>query len=230
MLILHDAKMPARAIEKLGEYGDTIGFATVGITYEAISGHTDIFFCPTPSGLIVAPNLPEEFFGLLQEHSIPFSTGYLPVGTIYPASATYNTLVAGKFIIGNPAIHDKSIVKLNEDLNIIPVRQGYVRCNLLPLPGDRFITSDRGIEKSLIKHNLEVLFVDSSCIKLEGFDHGFFGGACGLLGNTLFLCGSLEYFSEKDAITGFLAKSRVSLVELYDGPPMDVGTILLLSD
>jgi len=229
MLILLDQKMPEVAKEKLAAYGEIVEFATDGITYEAISGHPDIFFCPTPAELIVAPNLPQKYIAILNHHNIHFTSGQKPVGKLYPESARYNTLVTQRFSIRNPGISEASIQKLNPGLQEITVRQGYIRCNVVALPNGTFITSDRGIAKSMKQQALEVLFVDPSPVKLNGFDHGFFGGACGLLGNMLFVCGSLNHFKEKELIEAFAARAGVQIIELFEGQPMDVGTILFLS-
>lgn len=228
MLILLDKKMPRAAKEKLAEYGELVEFATEGITYEAISGHPDIFFCPTPAGLIVAPNLPQEYFKILDQNHITYLKGSLPVDKEYPGSARYNSLLTRKYLIQNSAISEHIICDLNSNLDTISVKQGYVRCNLIALPNETFITSDRGIEKSMNQLNLEVLFVDPMCIKLDGFEQGFFGGACGLLDNNLFVCGSLNYLKEKAHIESFAVQAGVSIIELYDGKPVDVGTILFL--
>jgi len=228
MLILLDRKMPGAAKEKLAAYGNIVELATEGITYEAISGHPDIFFCPTPSWLIVAPNLPQEYFSILDQNHVTYLKGSLPLEKEYPETARYNSLVTGKFIIQNPTSSDPVIHNLNPNLKIIPVKQGYIRCNLIALPNETFITSDRGIEKSLKKHKHEVLYIDPSCVKLEGFENGFFGGACGLHGNKLFVCGSLKYFKEQTSIESFAAQAGVSVIELYEGEPLDMGTILFL--
>lgn len=228
MLILCDHKMPVMAMQNLAAYGEVIHFATNGITYEGISGHPDIFFCKTPGGLIVAPNLPEKFFNTLNQSSLAYTKGSLPVGKTYPASARYNSLISEKYIIQNPAVADAVIAELNPGRKIISVNQGYVQCNLLALPNDTFITSDRGIEKTLKQHQLEVLFVDPSAVKLEGFKHGFFGGACGMLHDKIFICGAMSYFKEKKLIFNFADRAGINIVELYDGPPVDVGTILFL--
>jgi len=226
MLILCDRRMPAEARLTLSGFGQVIEFATETITYDAISGHPDIFFCPTPAGLIVAPNLPDTYFHILNQHSISYIKGSLPVGRKYPATAHYNSLVGNKFIIHNPGIGDPVIRKLNPEPVIIAVKQGYVRCSLVALPNDSFITSDRGIEESLKKQKTEVLYVDPSAIRLDGFAHGFFGGLCGLFENKLFVCGSLNFFKEKDQIESFAARAGMQVVELYKGPPVDVGTIV----
>ena len=228
MLILCDRKMPEAAMSKLSGYGEIAKFTTEGITYEAISGHPDIFFCKTPGGLIVAPNLPAKYFKLLTENSIPFVKGLSPVGLAYPESARYNSLVTEKYIFQNPETADLSIAKLNPRLEIISVKQGYVQCNLIDLANDSFITSDRGIEKSLKQHNLEVHFVNPSCVQLDGFEHGFFGGACGIHGNTLFICGSMHYFKNRKEIENSASAAGIKIVELHNKQPLDVGTILFV--
>jgi hypothetical protein len=230
MLILLDRKMPEAAKEKLAAYAKVVEFASDGITYEAISGHPDIFFCPTPAGLIIAPNMPKEYFSILDQNSMHYIKGSSPVGKEYPETALYNSLVTEKLIIQNPGSSDPEIRNLNTEHELIQTKQGYVRCNLIALPNETFITSDRGIEKTLKKRKLEVLFVDPTCVKLVGFDHGFFGGACGLFENTLFICGSLKYFKEQAIIESFVERAGVSIIELYDGELVDVGTILFLED
>jgi hypothetical protein len=72
--------------------------------------------------------------------------------------------------------------------------------------------------------------VDPSSVQLDGFEHGFFGGACGLPEQNLFVCGSMKYFKEQARIESFTERAGVSIIELYDGQPADVGTILFLPD
>ena len=86
MLIIIDDKMSPKAKEKLASYGELMELKTEGITYPAISGHPDIFFCHAPGKLIVAPNLPKHYFNRLRDLKIDHITGELPVGAEYPHS------------------------------------------------------------------------------------------------------------------------------------------------
>lgn len=228
MLILVDANINDTAKAALAKYGTIVHFSTSSITYAAISGHPDIFFCPTPEGLIVAPNVPNTYYKILTEHNLPFRKGKKNVGPEYPSSARYNTLVTSRYIIQNPSISDEEITNTNPDKEIIEVKQGYIQCNTVALANHTFITSDSGIEKALKAKSIEVLYVNPSCIELKGFPHGFFGGICGVFNDILFINGSLNCFAEESKIRQFLAQAQMQIIELGNHIPQDIGTILFL--
>lgn len=228
MHILVDARMSVAAKSALTPYGEIIELSTKDITYEAISGHPDIFFCPSPNGLIVAPNTPEYFLDILRKKNLQTTKGVLPVGSKYPETARYNTLVASNFIIQNPEISDGSIRQLHPKQKVIAVKQGYVRCNTLLLANETFLTSDKGIENKLNAMKLKVLFINPTCIRLSGFEHGFFGGICGVSGHKLFVNGGLNHFAEENQIRQFVASAEMEIIELTSAQPLDVGTIMFL--
>ncbi len=235
MLIIIDKRMPEEVKANLSTKGELLELSTSGITYDAISGHPDIFFCPTPAGLIVAPNTPEEFLKKLSEHNIAFICGDMPVGAKYPETAHFNALVTDEYVIHNPAITDPRIRSLAESLPDqpapliqVPCSQGYVRCNLIHLAGKQFITSDRGIEKALKKAGMEVFYISPVTIQLPGFKHGFWGGCCGVLDRQVFVAGNLDQLQEGRQLSGFVAASGFSITELYNGPLIDGGGILFV--
>jgi hypothetical protein len=74
----------------------------------------------------------------------------------------------------------------------------------------------------------KVLYIDPKQIKLEGHDHGFFPGCCGVWNNNLIVCGSTKYLKEKEELDKFLKDNNFNLIELYDGELVDVGSIFLV--
>lgn len=228
MLIIVDQKVPSVAKEKLSSYGDLLELKTKGITYPAISGHPDIFICQSADKLIVAPNLPEMYLTKLKNSFSNVITGEFPVGSEYPATSRYNAVATPKHLIHNFRHTDFIITRTLEDLRLIQVDQGYCRCNLLPLKDDHFITSDRGIFKVLDQHGLDVLYVSPEGILLEGFPHGFFGGCCGVWEDKVFVNGSLSFYKDGDKVRDYLRPLGYKIVELYDGPLMDCGSILFV--
>ena len=224
MLILADRRIPEPARKKLEAYGKVLWLEPGKTTYEAISAHPDIFICPVGDQLIIAPNLSRKVKTKLQEYGVNYTQGENPVGEKYPETARYNVVVTDKYLISNTNFTDRYILEAAGNREIIHVNQGYTRCNLIPLQNNRFITSDKGIEKTLLQHDLEILFVEPDRIVLPGFNHGFIGGTCGVWQDRLFFIGSLNYFPEGGKIREFVQNMEV--VELYDGPLFDGGSLI----
>ena len=225
-MIIVDGKMPDFAKAKLAECGHLLELETSGITYPAISGHPDIFFCPTRAGLIVAPDLPEEYFSLLDLHRIKYRKGETAVGSAYPQTAPFNAVVTSKYIIHNLKLTDPLLLKACEGLTPIHVNQGYTRCNLLVLDENLFVSSDKGICNTLLDHDLHCHYFPPHEIKLEGFSNGFLGGACGIWDQKLFMCGSLKYHSWGQQFREIIEAEDLAIIELIDKPLMDVGSII----
>lgn len=229
MRIIVDHRIPGEAKQKLSLYGELMELKTEGITYPAISGHPDIFFCQGQEKLVVAPNLPGVFDGKLIRDDIPVIRGELAVGKKYPETARYNAVVTDTYIIHNFHHTDRMITRTFEDRIPVHVDQGYCRCSLLALKDDHFITSDEGIYKVLKHHTKDVLKVTTQGILLEGFKHGFFGGCCGVCEEKVFINGSLKYYDDGERVKGFLQRLGYEIIELYDGPLVDGGGILFVS-
>ena len=197
MVILANKNIPKQALQHFLDMENRYYLQTKSITYPAISGHPDIFFCPMDDGLVIAPNVPKvhkvQFSGIHKE----IAEGYKPVGIKYPETARYNCVVTDDFLIGNTELIDKKILELSSGKEIINTKQGYTRCNLLPLEDNRFITSDRSIEKALVEKGLEVLYVNPEGIQLPGFEHGFIGGAAGIYKDQVFFIGNLDHYSRR---------------------------------
>ncbi len=224
MTILLDERAPSIAKKSLAGYGEIILFTTIGITYPAISCHPDIFFCKMNDKLIVAPNVPDKYKNMLAKKSISFVEGESPVGEKYPATAKYNAVCTENYLIHNFRYTDSVISDHAEDIDLIHSGQGYTRCNLLALKNDHFITSDAGISRVLNGYNLKNLFVEPNDILLPGMKHGFFGGACGVHENKVFILGSLSKFKEGEKVREYLHALEYEIVELNDGPLFDGGS------
>jgi hypothetical protein len=229
MHIIIDKKIPQEAKNKLSSLGILVELETAGITYDGISGHPDVFFHQMEDILIYAPNLPEKYIRMLQDENIKSQIGEQDVGAKYPVSSCYNAVSTQGLLIHNFRNTDSTITRKAEDADLIHVDQGYTRCNLLALDDDHFITCDKGIERVLHRFDKDCLYVDPEGILLEGFDHGFFGGCCGILGKEVFMIGSLEKFPAGEAVRKYLEGLDFSITELYGGPLFDGGSIIFVN-
>lgn len=228
MWIIVDKRMPSEAKKKLSGYGSLLEFESSGIVYDAISGHPDIFMCLTDGGLIVAPNTPKVYFDFFTKQNIPFKIGHKPLGQKYPATAHYNAVVNDKYLIHNLKYTDDAILDECKHKIHLDTKQAYTRCNLIALDENNFITSDRNLEKILLKHSLNVLYISPDEILLPGFSKGFFGGCCGVFQNKIYVAGSLNYLNAKNALIGFIERCGFEVIELYDGKLFDAGGIFII--
>ena len=226
MIIITNNNIPEHAFKQLEKYGRVLPFETSGITYPAIAGHPDVFFCSSGKHLIIAPNTPRKFKRALIDNRETYYEGQSEVGTNYPETAKYNAVVTEHYLIHNLQITDNRIKEMCADRKTIHVNQAYTRCNLLPLNNDSFITSDKGIYLTLNAIKFNVLYVNPGGIILPGFNHGFFGGACGVYKNKIFILGSLNKFPDGRKVEEFLTDTGYQIVELYNGPLFDGGSLM----
>lgn len=228
MKIICNKNIPKEAQKRLERFGNVLYFETKGITYPAISNHPDVFMCLIVNELIIAPNTPNEFKNLFTNNNIKFTEGGKIIGNNYPKTAGYNAVVTDNYLIHNLKITDPKILELCADKQAVHVNQAYARCNLLPLKDDSFITSDKGIYNTLISKKINVLLVKPQDIILTGFDYGFFGGACGVYKNTVFIVGSLNKYNDGEKVRAFLINMGYEIIELYDGPLFDCGSLVIV--
>jgi len=226
MLAIVDSRIPKAALRELEKHAQVLPFSSSGVVYDAISGHPDIFFCQTPFGLVVAPNTPEAFLKKFQEHEINFVVGKRELGGTYPQTAQYNAFFSKKSLVHNTKITDASILELASGNEIINVKQGYTRCNLMEA-GGLHLTSDPSIFDALTIAGQDVFYISPHNIQLPGVKHGFFGGCAGFSNEKLFIVGSLDFLSEGKALAKNLDEREVTIVELYNGPLYDVGGVFI---
>lgn len=228
MLIFIDERSPEPSKKKLSQFGKVVGFITENITYQAISGHPDIFMFQDKDCLIVAPNIPIYYKEILKEYNKKFLEGQKSIGISYPESARYNAVSTHNLLIHNLEITDVVILKHLANHKKIHINQGYSRCNLIALNAENFISSDVGIQNALIRNGLNCHFVCPDTISLPGYPHGFFGGCFGIYRDNFFLNGNLKFLPENKKIREFIEAQNIKIIELHDGPLFDGGGVFFI--
>lgn len=224
--IIASATMPAEAREKLQTLGNVVWLEPSDLAYPSISSHPDIFFfCDNErdcKSIVCAPNTPTAW---LEKINRPIIKGDKPVGIKYPETVHYNAVGIDNILIHNLQFSDEKLWKKSLQIN---VNQGYTRCNLLAFNETNYITSDLGIKKVLEKHGFDVFYVDPQQIVLPGQKYGFFPGCCGLSGDTVVVCGSLNHLKECKELKKFVRRNKMKIIELYNGELVDVGSIFFI--
>jgi len=172
--------------------------------------------------LIVAPNTPAELIAFLQEHHIDFKFGKEKVGESLLESSRYNCLATDSHYFLRKGYTDVSVLVHCKDKDPVFLPQSYVRCSLFNLTKDNFITSDKGILKSLNATTLETFYFDPSKICIKEHAYGFLGGTVGKINDTLFFMGDIFKHSDGIALANYITQNNLKYVclgndYLYDG-------------
>lgn len=223
MLIICDYRLPVELKSNLKAFGEVIDFRTKGIVYEAISGHPDIFFHKAGNTIVYAPNTPQFYIELLKSTNSPLVSGVKPLGMAYPKTVYYNAVAIHNHLYCHAAHIDSAVIAAHSQKEVFHLNQGYVACNMV-VGSKTLLTSDKGISKAL-----DGQYLPPSNIRLKGVSHGFIGGSCHVFQDKLLLFGSLNYISESAVIEGFARDNSLQIVELYAGPLVDGGGLLMVN-
>lgn len=222
MYILGDWRLPEEAKKSLKKFGLFVDFKTENITYDAISGHADIFFHKSGDVLVIAPNLPEAYKNFLQKTKLNIVEGTKPVGEKYPQSAHYNATYDDKKIYCNTKIVDNSILNIHAGKETIHFNQGYIACNMV-IGKNTILSSDISVSQVL-----DCEYFKPSEILLPGMNNGFIGGTITIYKEWLLLNGSLNFSSSRQRIESFAQDNGLEIIELYYGPLFDSGGLLII--
>lgn len=165
------------------------------------------------------------------------------IGYKYPYDVAYNAVSTSHYFIHNleytaPPLLDRARAA---GLHFINVRQGYTKCSCLVVGDNGIITADRGIAAAIEAWNedpeepaegevpippLEVLLIEEGNVILEDFNHGFIGGASGMIGTEIWFNGRLEDHPDADKIRRFIADRGYAVVDFPEEPLTDIGSII----
>ncbi|MBE6590035.1 MAG: hypothetical protein E7643_07630 [Ruminococcaceae bacterium] len=161
----------------------------------------------------------------------PLCTVNGELGATYPHDVLFNAARVGKKLFCLPHATAQEI-SASPDVTVIPVRQGYAKCSVIPVGDNALICADPSIAKAALKEGLEVLRVHADGIRLEGYDCGFPGGCTSsapyIDTTTILFCGAVSLHPDAAAMQDFCARHKHHLISLGDFPPTDVGTIFLI--
>lgn len=226
LLIMQNASEAVRKLRALGLSVLTVQKNT--ILEEEVSEHADMLLCHLGGKDILLEPEQTELFSKLT--AIGFTCRFSsPLETKYPRDIKLNVALGKDFALGNFKFVDETLQEhvQNSGKTLLPVSQGYAKCNLCFVNDRAFITEDEGIKNALTAIGKDVLLIRKGDVILSKKHYGFFGGAAGKIDrNIIAVNGSLKYHRDSEKISDFLQNHGVSPLELSDGPITDIGGIL----
>lgn len=201
--------------------------------YDAVCCHPDMMLHHIGGNVIVyAPGTDAEAVSQLEARGFRMVMGQSILAPKYPLDIAYNVARVGKWYFHNLKYTDSRIRTCLEQIGAEPVHveQGYSKCSILPVDSNSIITADAGIARAAEKKGIDVLLLEcGDSIRLPGLDHGFIGGACGMISDTVCAVnGCIEKLRDFDNMVSFLLKRNKSIVQLSDECVTDIGSIIPL--
>lgn len=109
MPFIIDSRTAPKALKRLESLDQVIPFMTEGITYPAISGHTDIFFCVVDGRLIASECVSESILRKLEDSGVNLVISAGKPTDIYPGSALFNAVATDNYLIHRTDVTDKTV-------------------------------------------------------------------------------------------------------------------------
>nr|WP_319488102.1 hypothetical protein [uncultured Caproiciproducens sp.] len=150
---------------------------------------------------------------------------------LYPGDVILNCARIGDKLIANRNTLDDTITDYcnTNRVEIIPTNQGYAKCSTVIIDSCSIITADSSIAEVAVTAGIETLKITPGHVNLKGYEYGFLGGACGMIGKgKLAFSGDIKKHPDYYRIKCFCDERNVELISLNNGPLTDVGGILPL--
>ncbi|MBQ3038112.1 MAG: hypothetical protein IJD30_02920 [Clostridia bacterium] len=226
--VIADYKISKAALKKLNQKGiEVILTKRINRLYEAVSSHADMQIHHLEKDIFVCePTVYDYYRNMLQD--VRLISGKVAVKAEYPFDIAYNICRVGDFVFHNFKYTDSKIYEYYEKIGVklINVKQGYSKCSICPITEKAVITSDIKIYKSC-ENIMDVLYFNPHDIVLNGLNNGLVGGICGKISkNILAVNGDITLCTDGYKFIDFCQKHHVDVCNLTDSKPVDIGSII----
>lgn len=198
---------------------------------ESVCCHADMLLHHLGKNQMVVANGEEYLKKELEKFGFEASYSNKCILNSYPNDVILNCARVGNKLIADKSALDNTVSDYCEvnSIEIVSVKQGYAKCSTVVIDSSSIITADPSIAKAAVTEGIDVLKIIPGNIYLEGYEYGFLGGACGMIGKgKLAFTGYIKEHPDYCKIKAFCDQKKVELISLYNGPLIDVGGILPL--
>lgn len=148
----------------------------------------------------------------------------------YPSDVKFNALRVGEHLICKKDVCADAMMTHFDDGKIINSSQGYVKCSVIDIGSEYFVTDDRYLHE-IIKHlGYKSMLLDKGIVKIKDYDYGFIGGASGYACDKIFLTGFIKDEANRIRLEEFAREINKELIYLTKYDIFDVGTLMIMED
>ena len=149
----------------------------------------------------------------------------------YPRDVPYNAVRLGNNYVCNHKTVSTVAKSHWQKLGCreIAVKQGYTSCSTCVVDERSIITADAGIARAVTAAGLWVLQIRPGFIQIPKYDTGFIGGCSGRIDDAVIFTGKLESHPDGAQMRSFIKSRGMQIVELADGPLIDIGGMIAVS-
>ena len=199
-----------------------------------VSSHADMLIFQIENKIFASDeyiNSNREIFARIEERGYAVVPCNCDVKNVYPHDIHFNVALLNGVAYGNmPFVANEVKAHLTSlGVDLCTVKQGYAKCSTVVLK-NAIITADSGIAKAAQNNGVDTLIIKNSVesVRLDGYEYGFLGGACGYRNGTLYACGDISKHPQYAKIKEFAKDHFTSICTLGDGMLCDVGGIFFI--
>lgn len=148
----------------------------------------------------------------------------------YPSDVKFNALRVGDHLICKKDVCAKSIIKRFDEEKIINSSQGYVKCSIIDVGSEYFVTDDKYLHEIIKSLGKKCILLDKGFVKIKDYDYGFIGGASGYARDKIFLTGKIINEANRIRLEEFAREINKELIYLTEYDIFDIGTLMIMED
>lgn len=224
MLVFTDCRLDPKALQTLCEFGHTpIPCPPHPLLDAPIASHPDLLLFLTDDRILTHAD-----YAPALDPALPLETISEQLGQKYPRDVLLDAALVGKHLVCRPDATSEALLAYAKEkgATVLPVRQGYAKCNLCIVSENAVITEDPSIARALSAVGTDVLHVAPGHVRLPGYPYGFIGGASGCDGEHVFFCGDLSLHPDGARIAAYCRLHGKIPVSLCPGELCDAGSLL----
>ncbi len=149
----------------------------------------------------------------------------------YPLDAGLNICILNDKLFYNSKSAYSIVIESIKEKEKIQIKQGYTKCSVCVVNENAIITSDRIIHRKATENKIQSLLIEKPFVKLDGFEHGFIGGASFKLNkNKIAFTGRILDNEIRNKIESYLQKLSITPVYLTEHEIFDIGSAVVLTE